>query len=76
MDVRFSRFWLLIVARLFCCSITFSQNWTFVKEKEDVKIYTRTVEGSGLKACKGVADINASALEVYTLVEDLSHTEW
>lgn len=76
MDVRFSRFGLLIVVGLFCCSVIFSQTWTFVKEKENVKIYTRVVEGSGLKACRGVADINASALEVYTLVEDLNHTEW
>lgn len=77
MDVRFSRYILLIVLGLLCSSaVTFSQSWTFVKEKENVKIFTRRVEGSGLKACKGVADINASALEVYTLVEDLNHTEW
>jgi hypothetical protein len=69
-------YWLLMIIGLVGGSTASGQNWSFVKEKNEVKIYTRPMEGSGLKACKGVADINASALEVYTLVEDLNHTGW
>ena len=68
--------WLFLVVSQVNGSIVSAQNWTFVKERQSVKIYTRTIEGSGLRACKGVAEINAPALEVYTLVEDLNNTEW
>ncbi|MFM2291194.1 MAG: hypothetical protein RIS29_1007 [Bacteroidota bacterium] len=76
MKEKLLHYWLLMISGLVGVSTASGQNWSFVKEKNEVKIYTRPMEGSGLKACKGVADINATALEVYTLVEDLNHTEW
>ena len=49
--------WLFLVVSQVNGSIVSAQNWTFVKERQSVKIYTRTIEGSGLRACKGVAEI-------------------
>ena len=52
------------------------QTWKFVKENNGVQIYTRQEPGKSLKSFKGVADINESAEKVFTLIEDINHTEW
>ncbi|MEI7723605.1 MAG: hypothetical protein WCK09_00805 [Bacteroidota bacterium] len=53
-----------------------AQSWDFIKEKDGVKLYTRKENGSSLKSYKGMADIKAPAEKVYTLIEDVNHTEW
>lgn len=53
-----------------------AQSWDFVKEQDGIKIYTRHEAGKSLKAFKGTADIQAPAEKVFSLIEDVNHTEW
>jgi hypothetical protein len=53
-----------------------AQPWNFRKEKDGIKIYTREEAGKTLKSYRGIADINAPADKVYSLMEDVNHTEW
>jgi hypothetical protein len=57
------------------CSMT-AQSWNFVKEKDGIKIYTRIEAGKSLKSYKGVTDINAPAEKIFSLMEDINHTDW
>jgi hypothetical protein len=52
------------------------QSWDLIKEKGGTKIYTRNEEGKSLKSYKGVADINAPADKVFSLIEDVNNTDW
>ena len=53
-----------------------AQSWDFVKEKEGIKIYTRTEDGKSLKSYKGVTDIKAPAEKVFDLIENVNNTDW
>jgi hypothetical protein len=53
-----------------------AQNWDFEKEKDNIKIYTRTENGKSLKSFKGVTDINAPIDKVFSLMEDVNNTSW
>ncbi len=53
-----------------------SQNWEFVKEKDNVKLYSRQESGKNLKIVKGVAEINVPAEKVFALLENVNSTEW
>jgi hypothetical protein len=53
-----------------------AQSWEFAKEKDGIKIYTSTEPGKPLKAYKGVTDIHAPADKVFSMIEDVYHTEW
>jgi hypothetical protein len=52
------------------------QTWKFVKERDGVQMYSRREAGKGLKLYKGIGDIKVSADKVFTLLEDVNHTEW
>ena len=54
----------------------YAQDWDFVKEKDGIKIFTRTEEGKSLKSYKGVMDIKAPADKVFVLIEDVNNTDW
>jgi hypothetical protein len=53
-----------------------AQPWTFVKEKEGIKIYTRKAPGKSLKFFKGVTDIHASKEKVYNLIGNVKNLDW
>jgi hypothetical protein len=53
-----------------------AQSWHFVKDKEGIKIYTRTEPGKTLKSYKGVADIKAPSEKVFAMIEDVNNTDW
>ena len=57
------------------CSMV-AQSWDFIKEKDGIKIYTRTEAGKCLKSYKGVAEINAPSEKVFALIEDVNNTDW
>jgi hypothetical protein len=57
------------------CSLA-AQSWDFIKEKNGIKIYTRTEEGKSLKSYRGVTDINAPVEKIFTLMEDITNTDW
>ena len=53
-----------------------AQPWTFAKEEDGIRVYTRQEPGKTLKSYRGVADIQAPADKVFSLIEDVKHTEW
>jgi hypothetical protein len=53
-----------------------AQSWEFVKEKNGIKIYTRTKAGEALKSYKGITVIHAPAEKVFALIEDVNNTDW
>jgi hypothetical protein len=68
---------ILLLAILFSLSSTIDgQPWEFIKEKDGIKIYTRTQPGSGLKSFKGVADINTPIAKAYNLIGNIQNTDW
>jgi hypothetical protein len=52
------------------------QSWDFVKEKDGIKLYTRIEAGKSIKAYRGVTEIRAPAEKIFSLIEDINHTEW
>jgi hypothetical protein len=69
----------LIPVMLLSCVLPGSlaaQSWNFIKEQDGIKIYTRQEAGKSLRAFKGTTVINAPAEKVFTLIEDVNHTEW
>lgn len=60
-------------------SIAFGQEdgWDLSKEKNGVKIYLKTAEGSALKDYKAYMTVNASIEQVSALIEDVSsYPKW
>lgn len=53
-----------------------AQSWKFIKEKDDIKLYTREESGSHLKGFRGVTEINAPAEKIFALLNDMNNTEW
>jgi len=53
-----------------------AQSWDFIKEKDNIKIYTRTEAGKSLKSYRAVTDINAPVEKIFTVMEDINNTDW
>jgi hypothetical protein len=73
--LRFHFIPLLVLSWVLSGSLA-AQSWNFIKEQDGIKIYTRQEAGKSLKAYKGTTVINAPAEKVFTLIEDVNHTEW
>ena len=52
-----------------------SQGWELVEEKSGVKVFTKVVEGSSLKAFKGVTTVNSSLSSLVALLADTTACE-
>jgi len=52
------------------------QTWNFVKEKDGIKIFTRTEPNSSLKASKGEVTFKANLEKVNLLVGDAKNIDW
>ncbi|MCF8459365.1 MAG: hypothetical protein K9G46_01445 [Flavobacteriales bacterium] len=48
-------------------------NWELKKDKEGIKVYTKHVEGSGLKAIKATTVFNASLETCVAVLRDIDH---
>jgi hypothetical protein len=54
----------------------FSQNWEFIKEKDGIKVYTRTEKNSALKSFKGVTDMRTTMEKICTMIGNPNNREW
>jgi hypothetical protein len=52
------------------------QSWDFIKEKDSIKIYTRVETGGTLKSYKAVADLYEPEENIFSVMEDINHTDW
>lgn len=66
---------ILFLFQMFPCSL-FSQTWEFIKEQDGVQLYSRQETQNSLKSFKGVTVIKKSAEKIFSLIEDVNHTEW
>ncbi|MCF8464499.1 MAG: hypothetical protein K9G41_06650 [Flavobacteriales bacterium] len=48
-------------------------NWELKKDKDNIKVYTRHVEGSGLKAIKATTTFNAPLETCVAVLRDIDH---
>ncbi len=51
-------------------SIAFADNWTLARDKDHIKIYTRTISGSDIKEYKGMTKIKTSIDSLIALWDD------
>lgn len=52
------------------------QSWDFIKEKDGIKLYTRTETGKIIKTFKGVTDISVPAEKIFDVLRDINNTDW
>jgi hypothetical protein len=52
---------------------SYSQDWVFSKEKDGIKIYSRSEPGTNVKAFKGELDVKAPADSVCAFVENVGN---
>lgn len=65
------RFISLLIFLLFILQTVQAQDWTLAKDKDGVKVYTRKVEGWGIKEYKVVTQIKASFIKVVNAIKDV-----
>jgi hypothetical protein len=67
----------LIIVLLSITFVSKGQSWELAKDKNGVKVYTRTLEGWGIKEYKVVMDIKTSPSRIVTALKDVpSRYEW
>lgn len=54
----------------------FAQEWTFVKERDGIKIYTRKEANSALKSFRGVTDLHTDMEKVCSLLGNAKNFDW
>lgn len=58
-------------------NIIAQDNWELKKEKNGIKVYTKKVEGTKLKASKVEMEVSSSIAKILTVLTDVSkYTEW
>lgn len=67
----------LIIVLLTIASVSKGQSWELAKDKNGVKVYTRKLEGWGIKEYKVVMDIKTSPSKIVKALKDVpSRYEW
>jgi len=61
---------------LMSSNLLFGQSWKFIKEKDNVLLYTRQKYGSKLKLFKGVTEIKVPAEKIFAKLENINNTDW
>lgn len=61
---------------LFLMNSLWSQPWTFIKKTDGIKIYTRNVPNSSLKAYKGEVTFHASMKKTCSMVGNARNFDW
>ena len=67
----------LTIITFLCCSFSFGQDWVLSKDGKDLKTYYRETERSAIKELKIVTTINAPAIEVFNLLNEIDlYDDW
>lgn len=53
-----------------------AQNWELSKNKNGIKIFTATEPGNQIKSYKGEMIVYATPEKVFSMLEDVNHTDW
>ncbi|MDP4281706.1 MAG: START domain-containing protein [Bacteroidota bacterium] len=54
----------------------FSQNWTFIKERNGIKIYTRIEKNSDLKSFRGEAILHTTMEKLSMYIGNVKNVDW
>lgn len=67
----------LLFSIVFLASLLHSGEWKYEFEKEGIKVFTKEVEGTSLKAFRGEMDLDATIDEIKTVLMDIDRLpEW
>ena len=53
-----------------------AQSWTFAKEQDGIRIFTRKENGSSLKSFKGIMDVKSTMEKVCNLLGNVKNHDW
>ena len=65
------RFVLLLVSLIFLSEFSVAQDWSLAKDKNGIKVYTRKIEGWGIKEYKVTTTIKTSLSKMLTTLKDV-----
>ena len=57
-------------------SVIIAQSWTFMKEKDGIKVYTRREPNSSMKSFKGEVTFRSSLQKVYSMLGNDKNNDW
>ena len=64
------------ILSLFLANCVIAQPWSFVKEKEGIKVFTRLEPNSSLKSFKGEVTFHAPIEKVSSMLGNPNNTDW
>ena len=76
MQRYFIRGILVLLFFFFISGNIFAQAWTFIKERDGIKIYTRNEQNSSLKSFMGVMDLKTQMKKVTSMIGNVKNTSW
>lgn len=53
-----------------------AQDWTFVKEKDGIRVFTKKEPGNNLKTFRAVANVKSTLPKVYNLIGNVDNRDW
>ncbi len=65
------KFVFISIILVFTINLSGQNTWTFTKEKNAIKVYTRPVAGSKLKECRTLTTINAPINKVFRIIRNV-----
>ena len=68
-------FFIAIIYHLVFTENLSAQDWNFIKERDGIKIYTRTEESTALKSFKGEADLKTDMEKISKVIEKIESYE-
>jgi hypothetical protein len=75
--MNYRKLFLLAMIMVLICPVSFSQKWDLKKESEGVKVYTRSVSGSGVEEFKGEVTVKSNLGSILALIDSISeYPKW
>src|ERR1035437_6957190 len=76
MSYSFKILLFLVFLNLIPVSGLLAQSWSFMKEKDGIKVYTRRESNSSMKSFKGDVTFKASLQKVYSMLGNDKNNDW
>jgi hypothetical protein len=77
MHLRVFKIFFLILINLFLLNNSLTaQEWVFRKEKDSIKVYTRTEENNPVKSYRGEMDLHTSMAKISTVLGSIESFDW
>jgi hypothetical protein len=70
------KYFLTLSLLLLICNTISAQAWTYVKEEDGIKIFTRKDPGTSLKSFMGITDVKSTMAKVTNLIGNVKNHDW